>query len=146
LVLRPPLEACTRNENGDMLRLQEAADRWWDGVPNGAGDDRPGRGPSRRSRAKSGGCGGRTWEAYIQWIIEHMFATVSGVPPREDLERQRRSIALLAPGQPAGLTREAAMELLTELRTAQDELERLTAGLRRLLEGAVDASVDEGLS
>jgi hypothetical protein len=41
----------------------------------------------------------------------------------------------LSPGQPAGLSREEAMALLAELRTARQELERLMAGLRRLLEG-----------
>ena len=37
----------------------------------------------------------------------------------EDLERIRRSIALLAPKQPSGLDREAAMALLEELQRLQ---------------------------
>jgi hypothetical protein len=54
----------------------------------------------------------------------------------EDPERLRRSIALLSPGQPAGLSREDAMALLAELRAARHELERLIAGLRELLDSA----------
>jgi hypothetical protein len=49
------------------------------------------------------------------------------------IERLRRSIALLSPGQPAGLSREDAIALLADLREARRELERLTAGLRQLL-------------
>jgi hypothetical protein len=41
---------------------------------------------------------------------------------------------MLAPGQPAGLTREEAMGLLAEVRRASAELERLVTGLRALLE------------
>jgi hypothetical protein len=41
---------------------------------------------------------------------------------------------MLAPGQPAGLTREEAMALLAEVRRASTELERLTTGLRALLD------------
>ena len=51
-----------------------------------------------------------------------------------DLERLRRSLAMLAPGQPAGLTREEAMGLLAEVRRASAELDRLTTGLRALLD------------
>ena len=51
-----------------------------------------------------------------------------------DLERLRRSLAMLAPGQPAGLTREEAMSLLAEVRRASAELDRLVAGLRALLD------------
>lgn len=54
----------------------------------------------------------------------------------EDLGRLRRSIALLSPGQPAGLSREEAMTLLADLREARRELERLIAGLRRVLDSA----------
>ena len=46
----------------------------------------------------------------------------SGIPHSfnsEDLERIRRSIALLAPKQPSGLDREAAMALLEELQRLQ---------------------------
>jgi hypothetical protein len=59
----------------------------------------------------------------------------SAVASREELECLRRSIALVAPGQPAGLSREDAMALLSKLRSARHELERLIAGLRQLLEG-----------
>jgi hypothetical protein len=54
----------------------------------------------------------------------------------EDLERLRRSVAMLTPGQPAGLTREDAMALLAEVRSARVELERLILGLRTLLDEA----------
>ena len=50
-----------------------------------------------------------------------------------ELERLRRSLAMLAPGQPAGLTREEAMGLLAEVRRASTELDRLRDGLRTLL-------------
>ncbi len=53
----------------------------------------------------------------------------------EDLERQRRSLAMLTPGQPAGLSREDAVELLAELHQARRRLDQLEDGLRRLLEG-----------
>jgi hypothetical protein len=48
----------------------------------------------------------------------------------EDLERLRRSIALLAPQQPSGLDREGAMALLEELQ----RLEEKDGRVRRLLE------------
>ncbi len=54
----------------------------------------------------------------------------SGAPQSfrpEDLERIRRSIALLQPKQPSGLDREAAMGLL-------EELQRLQRKDRRVLE------------
>ena len=52
----------------------------------------------------------------------------------EDLERLRRSLAMLSPGQPAGLTREEAMRPLADLQQARRGFERLEAGLRRLLD------------
>ena len=52
----------------------------------------------------------------------------------EDLERLRRSLAMLSPGQPAGLSREEAMALLADLQRARRGFERLESGLRRLLE------------
>ena len=51
-----------------------------------------------------------------------------------DLERLRRSLAMLAPGQPAGLNREEAMALLAEAHRASARLDRLVAGLRALLD------------
>jgi hypothetical protein len=41
---------------------------------------------------------------------------------------------MLAPGQPAGLTREEAMALLADVRRTSAELDRLVAGLRSLLD------------
>lgn len=66
-------------------------------------------------------------------------AVILGGHPRrsrgcEDLERQRRSMAMLTPGQPAGLSREDAVELLAELQQARRRLDQLEDGLRRLLE------------
>lgn len=52
----------------------------------------------------------------------------------EDLERLRRSLAMLTPGQPAGLSREEAVGLLGELQHARRRLDQLEDGLRRLLE------------
>ena len=66
--------------------------------------------------------------------IEHTFATVAGVATTPELERLRRSLAMLAPGQPAGLTREEAMDLLAKVRRASAELDRLVTGLRALLD------------
>ena len=57
-----------------------------------------------------------------------------GVATTSDLERLRRSLAMLAPGQPAGLTREEAMGLLTEAHRASARLDRLVTGLRALLD------------
>lgn len=48
----------------------------------------------------------------------------------EELERIRRSIVLLAPRQPAGLYREAAMTVLAELQRLQGKDRRV----QRLLE------------
>jgi hypothetical protein len=41
---------------------------------------------------------------------------------------------MLAPGQPAGLSREEAMALLADVRRASAELDRLVTGLRALLD------------
>jgi hypothetical protein len=56
-----------------------------------------------------------------------------------ELERLRRSLAMLRPGQPAGLTRERAIRLLEELQRLQrsdrgyaDLLHRLRAMLTAL--------------
>ena len=52
-----------------------------------------------------------------------------------DLERLRRSLAMLAPGAAASsLSREEAMRLITELVEVQARLERLRDGLRRLVD------------
>jgi len=44
---------------------------------------------------------------------------------RHDLERLRRSIALLAPRHPGGLDREAAMAVVEELQRMQDRDRRV---------------------
>lgn len=62
----------------------------------------------------------------------HSFG-LSGTPSSfkaEDLERIRRSIVLLAPRQPSGLDREAAVALLEELQRLQSKDHRVS----RLLE------------
>jgi len=48
------------------------------------------------------------------------------LPIPELVENQRRSIAMLEPGAPA-LTREEALELLEQFKTALDEIRRLRA-------------------
>jgi len=54
-----------------------------------------------------------------------------------ELERLRRSLAMLAPGVSASsLSREEAMALITELVVVQARLERLRTELRRLVETA----------
>jgi hypothetical protein len=58
------------------------------------------------------------------------------VEPQE-LERLRRSLAMLAPGVAASsFSREEAMALITELVVVQSRLERLRAELRRLVDEA----------
>jgi hypothetical protein len=57
-----------------------------------------------------------------------------------ELERLRRSIAMLRPGQPAGLTRKRAIQLLGELERLQQSDRRysdLLARLRALLDEPV---------
>lgn len=63
----------------------------------------------------------------------------------EDVERVRRSIALLAPKQPSGLDREAAMALLEELQRLQSNdrrVIRLLDGVAALLDAARDGDHD----
>jgi hypothetical protein len=48
------------------------------------------------------------------------------------LERLRRSIAMLRPGQPAGLTRERAIQLLAELQRLQQSDRRYADLLSRI--------------
>jgi hypothetical protein len=64
----------------------------------------------------------------------------------EELERIRRSIVLLAPRQPAGLDREAAVSLLGELQRLQGKdrrVQQLLAQVIELLEAArADATED----
>lgn len=57
----------------------------------------------------------------------------------EDLERIRRSIVLLAPRQPAGLDREAAVTMLAELQRLQGKdrrVQRLLEQVAALLDAA----------
>jgi hypothetical protein len=50
-----------------------------------------------------------------------------------ELEDLRRSIAMLPPGSPSGLTREEAMRLLGELQALDERLGRFRSGLQRVL-------------
>lgn len=62
----------------------------------------------------------------------------SGADPRytrEELERQRRSIAMLQPGSMA-MRREDAMRVLSQLGAVEERLARLRSGLQALLEEA----------
>jgi hypothetical protein len=57
-----------------------------------------------------------------------------------ELERLRRSLAMLAPGVAASsLSREEAMALITDLVVVQARLERLRTELRRLVDEAESA-------
>lgn len=58
---------------------------------------------------------------------------MAGVERRYELDALRRSIAMLTPGVSA-LSREEAMDLLGELVEVQERVDRLRAGLRRLLD------------
>lgn len=51
-----------------------------------------------------------------------------------ELERLRRSIVMLQPGQPAGLKREEAMRLLAETQRLQYQLADVMAKLRMIVE------------
>ena len=53
---------------------------------------------------------------------------------KHELERLRRSIVMISPGQLA-LRREEAMVLLADLAQVQERLDALRAELRRLAEG-----------
>ena len=53
---------------------------------------------------------------------------------RHDLERLRRSVAVLQPGQPAGLKRDEAMRLLAEAQRLQRQLADVMARLRAIVE------------
>jgi hypothetical protein len=59
-------------------------------------------------------------------------AAVLGVEPHE-LENLRRSLAMLNPGATAALSREQAIQLITEVADLQARLERLRVGLRALV-------------
>ena len=51
-----------------------------------------------------------------------------------EIERMRRSLAMLRPGQPSGLSREDAIDLLRELQEVGKRLDGLKQELRRLAE------------
>ncbi len=57
-----------------------------------------------------------------------------GVDRRYELENKRRSLAMLSPQAPSGLTREEAIALIEEVQAAEDRLRALRAELRRLAE------------
>jgi hypothetical protein len=60
------------------------------------------------------------------WLVEHLFGSIVAVNSQE-IERLRRSIAMLPPGLSAGaLTGEAAMEMINDLA----RLDQLTARYR----------------
>jgi hypothetical protein len=54
---------------------------------------------------------------------------------RYEIENLRRSLMMLSPGVP-GLSREEALRLIEDLCEAEERLDRLVAGLRRLLDQA----------
>lgn len=56
---------------------------------------------------------------------------------RYELDSLRRSLIMLSPGA-AGLTREDAIRLVDELCEVEERLDRLLAGLRRLLDQTND--------
>ncbi len=64
-----------------------------------------------------------------------MFATLPVVDRRYELDGLRRSLIMLSPGVP-GLSREEALRLVEELSQAEERLDWLVAGLRRLLDQA----------
>jgi hypothetical protein len=59
-----------------------------------------------------------------------MFGSVDRL---HELERMRRSIAMLQPGTKA-LSREDAMKLIAELQDVEGRLKRLKVGLQRLVD------------
>jgi hypothetical protein len=63
---------------------------------------------------------------------ERMFLSMDR---RYEVESLRRSIAMLSPNAPPGLSREEAFTLVTELQEAEERLRRLRDGLERLLAG-----------
>lgn len=53
---------------------------------------------------------------------------------RHELEILKRSIAMLTPGQVAGLERDQALEMIEEIEALQRRMRRLKAAIRELLE------------
>jgi hypothetical protein len=51
---------------------------------------------------------------------------------RYEIENIRRSLAMLTPGQPSGLSRERAIDVLEKLQDVQARLDRLRTELKRL--------------
>jgi len=77
------------------------------------------RAPTRARRARSGRTCDQASDTNTRSIRA---ATLSSVADRTPLEIWRRSIAMLPPGAPSGLTREEAIELIAELQRARAEL------------------------
>ncbi len=49
-----------------------------------------------------------------------------------ELEHRRRSLAMLSPRTPSGLSREEAIALIEEVQAAEEQLRQLKGELRRL--------------
>ena len=65
---------------------------------------------------------------------ERTFDSLPLVDRPYELEIMRRSVAMLAPGATAHLTREEAIRLISEVTEVQARLERLRVTLRDVLE------------
>ena len=76
-------------------------------------------------------CKGCTWISSCERVLgERMFGSMDRL---HELERMRRSIAMLQPGTKA-LSREDAMRLISELQDVEGRLKRLKLGLQRLVD------------
>jgi hypothetical protein len=89
---------------------------------------RPGLDCLRRVRRSEG-----PW-VYALGYGERTFASVSVMArvSNEEVERRRRSIAMLTTGAPSGLTREEAMEILEELRRCRSFGRRLLGAMQEV--------------
>jgi hypothetical protein len=68
------------------------------------------------------------------------------VDRRHELENLQRSLAMLAPGSVASLSREEAMALVSELAQVQARLSDCAMGLRYLKEESDEGRATEGLT
>jgi hypothetical protein len=69
------------------------------------------------------------------WRVEYLFGTVGSVGQLsdEELERLRRSIAMLSPRQPCGISRELAIDIIEDLQRCRRGWQRLAEGLGDVL-------------